>query len=30
MSYTFPQQRLSYSAKKKNDFQWGKDVLDAL
>lgn len=29
-SYTFPQQRLSHSAKKKNDFQWGKDVLDAL
>ena len=29
-SYTFPQQRLSFSAKKKNDYQWGKDVLDSL
>ena len=29
-SYAFPQQRLSYSKKKANDFQWAKDVIDQI
>ena len=29
-SYAFPQQRLSYSKKKANDFQWAKDVIDEI